>query len=335
MTRPELTLIEGGDDSARQATRWFVRMRADDATEAERTQWQAWLRADASHRAAYARVEHLWSSLGGHAHAPEIAECMRQLAHAASRPTARAWHRISLAASLLVVLGALWLAWPATAPADPVEHATARGERRSIELTDGSVVDLDAATRIRVAFDRHERIVTLVEGRAFFRVAKDPARAFRVRSDLGAIEALGTQFDVSRLPDALDVGLYEGRVALLPQAAADQSARPLGTLAAGQRARLSGDGVTMMPGSVAGNAAPEWMSGRLVFDDTPLSEAVADFNRYSAQPLVVADPAVGARRISGVFRGEDPQGFIEALHEVYGIGGQQRADGARILGGTQ
>ena len=72
MSRPDLTLIDGGDGVDQQATRWFVRLRADDASEGDRRAWQQWLEASRDHRDAYARVEALWSSFGDFAASPEI-----------------------------------------------------------------------------------------------------------------------------------------------------------------------------------------------------------------------------------------------------------------------
>ncbi|MPS33682.1 MAG: FecR/PupR family sigma factor regulator, partial [Stenotrophomonas sp.] len=71
MSRPDTSAHDGCNLVEQQATAWFVRMRADDASERDRQAWQQWLHADPVHRTAYGRIEALWSSLGEFATAPE------------------------------------------------------------------------------------------------------------------------------------------------------------------------------------------------------------------------------------------------------------------------
>jgi len=215
---------------------------------------------------------------------------------------------------------------------EEMAYRTAVGERRSLQLDDGTRIDLDAGTQLRVRYDRGSRHVALDHGRAFFQVAKDAARPFDVVTDAGAVRALGTQFEVSQVAGAADVALYEGRVELRANAGAQAPARRLGLLSPGQQARLSAGRMRMRTATVAAGAQPAWLSGRLVFSDTPLAEAVAEFNRYSTNRVVLADPALGAQRVSGVFRGDDVHGFIGALGEVYGIPEHHTANGTHVLG---
>ncbi|NCT69354.1 MAG: FecR family protein [Xanthomonadaceae bacterium] len=336
MSRPDLTLIDGGDGVDQQATRWFVRLRADDASEGDRRAWQQWLEASGDHRDAYARVEALWSSFGDFATSPEIG---RRIAEAPRAPqttpvqarTARRRWPAAMAATLALLAVGTFASLRLTAPTEAA-YRTAVGERRSVQLDDGSRVDLDAGTHLSVRYDGGGRHIVLEQGRAFFQVAKDAARPFDVVTDAGSIRALGTQFEVSQVAGAADVALYEGSVELRARAAAEAPAQRLGVLVPGQQARLSAGRMQMRATTVAAGARPAWLSGRLVFSDTPLAEAVAEFNRYSTNRVVLADPALGAQRVSGVFRGDDVDGFIGALGEVYGIPEHHTANGTHVLG---
>jgi transmembrane sensor len=337
MSRPDLTLIDGGDSIDQQATRWFVRLRADDVSEADRQAWRQWLQASQAHRDAYAQVEALWSSFGDFAAAPElgarIADATRTATPAPPRRATvarRRWPAAMAATVALLAVGA-FVALRYTAPAEAA-YRTAVGERRSVQLDDGTRVDLDAGTQLSVRYDRDGRRVTLEQGRAFFQVAKDAARPFDVVTDAGGVRALGTQFEVSQVAGAADVALYEGSVELRARSGTRSPSRRLGVLVPGQQARLSGDRMQMRAALVAAGSRPGWLSGSLVFNDTPLSEAVAEFNRYSANRVVLADPALGAQRVSGVFRGDDVDGFIGALGEVYGIPEHHTANGTHVLG---
>ena len=335
MSRPDLTLIDGGDGVDRQATRWFVRLRADDASEGDRRAWQQWLEASRDHRDAYAREEALWSSFGDFAASPEIgariAEASRapQAAPVRVRGARRRWPAAMAATLALLAVGtfaALRLAAPKEAA-----YQTAIGERRSVQLDDGSRIDLDAGTQLGVRYDRGGRHIVLEQGRAFFQVAKDAARPFDVVTDAGSVRALGTQFEVSQVAGAADVALYEGSVELRARAAAEAPPQRLGVLVPGQQARLSAGRMQMRATTVAAGARPAWLSGRLVFSDTPLAEAAGEFNRYSPSPIVLQGEGIGDYRITGVFRGSDADGFIEALRDVYGIRSRREADGSRVL----
>lgn len=335
MSKPDFTLIDGSDRISQQASAWFARLRADDVSENERRQWQRWLAQDRAHRHAYERIEALWSSLGDFARAPEIEQHLRQApgpAHAVRVPARRPLRWLGAMAATLVAaaIGAFFVLEPQ--PAADIEYHTGVGERRSLQLEDGTRVDLDAGSQLRMRYDAQARRITLQQGRAFFQVSHDAKRPFTVMTEAGGVRVLGTQFEVSRLADAIDVSLFEGSVELLAAGADAQRTARVGLLVPGQKARMASNRMRLLPQTVALGGSPAWMTGRLVFNDTPLAEALAEFNRYSRQPLVLADPALGTHRVSGVFRGEDAEGFVEALREVYGIQEHHTAEGAHVLG---
>src|SRR4029077_4111574 len=99
-------------------------------------------------------------------------------------------------------------------------YATGTGEQRTVDLTDGSKVELNARSRIRVRFSHSGREGDLLEGQALFKVAKDAGRPFVVKSDAARVTAVGTEFDVYRKSSGTTVTVIEGRVAVLsPQEA--------------------------------------------------------------------------------------------------------------------
>lgn len=334
MSRPDTPAHDGGNPVEQQATAWFVRLRADDTSERDRQAWQRWLHADPLHQAAYGRIEALWSSLGEFATAPELAVRVprpRPRAAAHRVPRRRRW--LGAAAAALVLACAGGMAFVLLPPrAVESSYRTAIGERRSLQLEDGTRVDLDADTRVQVRYDPRGRLVRLDGGRAFFRVARDSERPFVVQTAAGSVRALGTQFEVSQLGQAADVTLYEGSVELRGGNDAARPAARLGVLVPGQRARMAAQRMQVTDAAVAAGSAPGWLSGRLVFNDTPLPEAVAEFGRYSFKPVLLADPGLASYRVSGVFRGEDVDGFIQALGEVYGIPEHHTANGSHVLG---
>ena len=337
MTRPELTLIHTNDPAGQEAAAWFARLRADDVSQADIERHGRWIESAPEHRAAYQRVEQLWSSLGRFAHNPELERLMQPPPRASVQPPRtrrrKAWPWAALAATLFVAAFGTHqlLRQPAEPVVTVVDYATAHGERRSVELEDGTQMDLDASTRAQVRYSANARSVVLSSGRAYFDVAKDPARPFEVVSAQGRARALGTQFEAALQADSLDIALYEGRVALLTTGNGTQPPTQLGTLGPGEKARLSNARMALLPQRVESGGSPGWLTGNLVFNDTPLAEAVAEFNRYSTRPILLEGDAIRTQRVSGVFRGSDAEGFVEALRDVYGVREQRNADGAHVL----
>jgi len=103
-------------------------------------------------------------------------------------------------------------------------YSTATGEQRSVRLEDGSTLELNSQSKVRVRFTEHQRNIELIEGQALFRVAKDAARPFIVATDNTHVRAVGTQFDVYRKSSGTVVTVLEGHVAVLSDQAG--SAQP-------------------------------------------------------------------------------------------------------------
>ncbi|MFC4314224.1 FecR family protein [Steroidobacter flavus] len=207
------------------------------------------------------------------------------------------------------------------------QYSTAVGELDTISLADGSRVTLNTDTRIDVDLSNKERRIDLRRGEAFFVVAKDATRPFVVYVDDKRVTAVGTQFSVRRDADDIQVVVTEGHVQLEQASAvitlsklAGRPGRPATALAAGAIARTAKSDVL-----VQGGSAPEaeqllsWRNGYLVFEATPLADAVAEFNRYSARKIVIDDPSLSALRISGNFRSSNADGFLWLLKSGFHV----------------
>lgn len=137
----------------------------------------------------------------------------RARAHASSARTRewfRRWRRLAIAASILVILGGTLTMLEFSAPV----YTTAFGEQRSIQFEDGSTVELNSRSKIRVKYSKQERDVELIEGQALFHVAHDTSRPFIVAVGATRVRAVGTQFDVYKKSNGTVVTVVEGRVAV-------------------------------------------------------------------------------------------------------------------------
>ncbi|AFK52881.1 FecR family protein [Tistrella mobilis] len=284
----------------------FIRARDVDADPADRQALAEWAAADPAHEAALARVEAMW---GADAFAAALVRTMQPvMSGAARRPRRRAWP-LALAASVLLMIGiGAALDLPLRLRADAI---TATGERRLVVLADGSRVTLDTDSAIAVTIDETGRHLTLLEGRAFFEVTPDAARPFEVAAGPAKVRVTGTAFAVGFSDDdAVMVQVRSGRV----EAGAAGSSRALG---AGDALRLdgAGPGIVTRPDPAQGLG---WLDGRLVFVDRPLGDVLAELDRYLPGRILVTDPAIAARRVTGNYRLDDPAGSTLALAAVAG-----------------
>lgn len=323
---------ETHDDPDSAAATWFARLQGDDVSALDRRDFQSWLDADARHAAAWDAMRGTWSGLSDLENDPALA-ALRADALSADQP--RRFDRRALglaAAGLVAVVGGGLLSArllgggkpPAPAADEPV-FTTAVGERSTFRLADNSVVTLGTDSTVRVNHWDRERRLTLLRGQAFFQVAKDPSRPFIVTAGDKQVIAVGTAFDVRLDPGKLSVTLVEGRVRI---AGASPKGRRRVEMAAGSRF-VAADPADWSIRAVDTAKESAWLQGRLVFDSEPLSAVVAEMNRYSERKLSLADPALGATPVSGVFKTGQVDAFVAAL-KTYGLADVGRADDQRV-----
>jgi transmembrane sensor len=230
------------DQTAEEAGLWDARLRAPDCTDADRARFAQWRDADAAHLAAFERLQTIVASLRSEMSRADV----RALRDAALRARPRHQWRLSLlvAACLatIAVATAVWTELPAVMSFAPLrslvaftgritgtdsdeQYSTGVGQRSTVTLRDGSSVELNARTRVRVNFTQTQRRIELVDGQALFNVAKNPHRPFIVRAGNREIVAIGTAFDVRLDAAYLRVTLIEGKVAVSTQSLLPVSAR--------------------------------------------------------------------------------------------------------------
>ena len=231
----------------------------------------------------------------------------------------------SIAASIVLVTAALATYLLASGGV----YATTLGEQRSLALADGSTVQLNSLSRIRVRYSDHERTVDLLQGQALFRVAKDAARPFVVRSDETRVKAVGTQFDVYRKVDGTVVTVVEGSVALTEgrrePADNNQPNQGSGTALPATIVLAAGEQITVTPNAARRTPHPNlagataWTQRQLVFDSASLGDVAGEFNRYNERKLIIDASALGTLHISGVFSSTDPASLIRFLRDRPGL----------------
>jgi len=222
----------------------------------------------------------------------------------------------AMAASLIIatVMGAGWLFLANGASS----YTTKVGALSTVPLSDGSKITLNTNTQIRVALNASERRIELDKGEAFFEVAKDSARPFVVEIADKLVIAVGTKFSVRRENDDIRVLVTEGRVKI--ERGGSSARTPETQLAAGSEARTAQAAVLVdQPAPMEVEQLLSWRTGYIIFRDTSLADAVADFNRYTNRKIVIEDPAIEHIRIGGNFRSDNVDAFLSLIQSGFPI----------------
>jgi len=354
-----MDLSERRKRATQEATQWWFVLDSE-PTQAERERYTDWLRESPVHIAEMMRIARVQQALELFEEWPDLppytpgevpaaadrsnvislpldrSVSENSTAAAPSQPkrerSPRRTQAPSAVAAVLccIAVGAAWFYPSYVGKVVQTEQA----ERHQLTLTDGSEIELDPQTRLRIRFGSDSRRVYLEHGRALFRVASDPGRPFLVQTDDTAVRALGTAFAVERQPQAVVVTVAEGKVAvfntLRPQAPAALSTKRRRSsdereggsapvyLTANQQLTVDRSGTVVPVHNIDSHRALAWADGKLVFQDDPIATAVAEFNRYNRIQLRVNDPLLANRPVTGTFNASEPESFAAFIQFVAG-----------------
>jgi transmembrane sensor len=324
-----------------EAVYWVVRLSSDQRTRADAEAFRAWLEENSAHAEAYADCAAFWDRVRDLSAIDEAHEILTPL-RAPMRSGLRFKRRIAIFGGLSAALAAVIAAVVVSVMLSGQQRLqTAPGEQKRVRLADGTVVLLNTDSWLRVKFDASERRLFLDRGQVFFEVVEDKGRPFRVFAGNEEVRAIGTAFEVRRIGDNVRVTLQEGRVAIYHRGAAQvgiggSPTRNTGAESVGASRASAGDlqpVVILSPGEQAVLASAEpitvrevdprkvqaWRYGRMILDDAPLGETVADLNRYGGTQIVLADPKLASLRVSGVFHTGRPDDFVEAITSAFPV----------------
>lgn len=298
---------------------WLVLLQGDSVTEDDWRDFDAWLTASPAHAMAYDQAQAFDQRLDLDARLAERARpAIAPVAAAAAstnviplRPTRRIWlWSAGSAIAAAFVAGAILLPAGGFLGGREIHYATGVGERRTIALEDGSRIELNAASRLTVRFERNIRHVRLDDAQAFFDVAKDSRRPFLVEAGDSQVRVVGTQFDVRHRDGQLAVAVQRGLVEVRAASAPPVRLRP-------------GQGLSHIEGQDDARAATVpvdevtgWRQGRLIYRDRPLSEIVGDLNRLFPRPVKLADARAANMRLSGVLIVDEQDAMVSRLSHL-------------------
>jgi transmembrane sensor len=331
---------DSGDGSSADAARlndaaaWHARLHHEASAESTWIEFAAWLEADSDNRAAFDLVEDLYFALEeAEPHLTPVIDIARNanvlplVAGAAARRFPVRAGAIGLglmAASLLVAI-----AIKSGDVAEHVDHyATAPGEKRTVVLADGSIIELNTDSAIAVAFNRDDRKVALEHGEAAFRVGKDSSRPFLVTVGDRDVRDIGTIFNVLSDSGRIVVTVAAGKVAVSPHDSAAQPA-PVSLVAGDQLMIQAGHADAVRRTDPA--MAMAWREGYLTYKEAPLSLVVSDLNRYFPNRIVLRDSDTGLRRFSGAIKVDNADAVVTRLTELLPLIVDRSGDGVITL----
>lgn len=196
--------------------------------------------------------------------------------------------------------------------------STGPGEWQTATLADGTIVHAGPRTRLSVNITDRERVLRLAHGEVMVHVTRDHARPFFVRTDIATARAVGTAFAVQRTdPNRVSVTVKEGLVDVVRAPREIRTAPTLSAgesilLKAGERTQVTPDGAPLRAQHVDVERELAWVGGKLVFNGT-VAEAIRELNLRNRIQIELLEPAIGERRMVGVFDAADPMAFAKTL----------------------
>lgn len=295
------------DSLLQQASRWHAIASGRDLSADESRSLDVWLAQHPSHRLAYADV-------CAAAFALEQVPQVQGLAAAAPRRSAswtRPLLRWSLAASpLLLVLGLVF--GPRVQPTWQnlnSDFHTAIGTAQAHTLSDGSVLQLDTDSAVRVRMSDNRRDIELLRGRLAIAVAKDASRPLHVTAGGVDAMAVGTRYVVNRADTGTEVGVHEGIVRVTTGKGVPVELR------AGQQAFVATDADSASLGQLARNS-DDFTRGVLSVEQMPLRQVLAELDRYLPERVVLSNDSQADMPITATLPLDDPQAALRVVAQT-------------------
>lgn len=310
-------------DLSRQATAWLVQLEDEPDNEVLRVQFIDWLATSPAHLAAWEETENVSALMTAAGPLPRLMPSLPAV-------RAPAWfRRLPSAKTLAAVALAACFAWilaPDLSLRLRSDEITRTAELRIVRLKDGSTVHLAPVTAIAFTNGAKGRTLDLLQGEAWFDVAHDKARPFRVMTGNSTVTVLGTAFSVRKTESGTDVAVQRGRVAVTTPDAG-QAVRV--ELDPGQSFSLS-EGVATR-GAIRPDRVASWRGGVAIVNDQPIGDVIDRLRPWYKGYIIARGAGLKSRRVSGIYDLRDPDRALEALARAHKVTVSQVSPWLRIV----
>ncbi len=284
---------------AEQAMFWYLELLEPQVSEDTRLACHDWRRAHPLHEQAWQRAQNLGQRMG------EVRQ-QRSLASATLTAAGRARRRAAKQLAILLLAGAGAWSLRQSGLVQPLlaDHRSGVGQRRSVELVDGTRIQLNTDTAIDIAADRESRRIDLLRGEILVTLGQDPqARRLRIETAQGAVSALHGRISVRQREDYTQVALLQGEARVEPRNG------PPRMLAVAERVNFTDREIFSRRGTDADLA---WTEGMIVADGQRLADFLVELSRYRPGHLG-CDPALAELRVSGTYPLDDTDRVLAAV----------------------
>ena len=285
-----------------QALDWLIVMGSP--SEEQSRQFHEWLAADPLHAEAFAKAQAIWDG-------PQVVQSAQNLAAQPAKVSVLARlrpHWKPLATAAVLILGLFSFSnVPMRLQAD---HLTVVGERQRLQLEDGSKVLLNTNSAFSSTINDQQRVARLYQGEAFFEVPANRDQALEI--DAGPVKASvrDTDFAVRYLDGVAQVRVQRGDVDLR---ATRDDARV--RLSAGESIRIGPNGFDR-PAKLDAATDLAWVDGRLVFENCPLSQVLAELRRYYPGWIINNNEQLADVAVTGNYRLDQPLDVVRSLAHI-------------------
>ncbi len=337
-----------------QAGFWVFTQHSGEWTTAGEQQLQDWLTQNENNRLEYERALKLWQQLdqlkSATFPARQAAQQIRAK-HIQRKQRIRKVQRTGLM-GLLVLTTTFGL----TEYLLTDSYSTAQGERKSIDLADGSKITLNTDTRLSVKMTGNRRVINLEKGEVYVNVAHEIDRPFDVIAGNGRIHDIGTSFNVYSANNMTQVTVVEGKVEVIPDSKIT-GARWLDhvisrsafwlylnstpktnenvALGLGEQITYDNQGKVNAPMAINPTNIIAWRSGRLVFEMAPLEAVLNQVQRYHQVSFQYSGEAIKQIRVSASFEIDNLPKILNTLQAAFPIKTQQFQDGKIMVSTTR
>ncbi len=300
-------------DTDLAAADWVQRRHLWAWTQADQIEFDTWLSETDSNRIAYIRQDAIWNTAG------RLTALRRHLPMrpAASAPRPAKWTLLRSVAAATVVCAVGFMGFAYLDRPSDTTYVTPVGGHKIISLADGTRIELNTDSALRISSGAVRR-VTLLRGEAYFDVYHNSRDPFAVTANGYRITDLGTKFSVRASAETVRVSLLEGSAVVAPVTGLKEHRSALlmpGDVAIASPSKLTVEKEPMA--SVASSLG--WRRGVLIFKDTELADAAAEFNRYNTRKIRLGDPAVARLKINGTFQAENAELFASSVQDLFGL----------------
>jgi transmembrane sensor len=318
-------------EAAHQAASWFVRLQSADASGDDWLAFETWLGASPANIGAYERLEQIWIDVEADPQAfrrsldlgSQPPGARRARTGSGQTVSRRGWIAAvgALAASLVLAIG---VADRPQAPAPGLVLRTAPGEMRQFTLADGTKINLNAGSVVRVSLDRDARRVAMSDAEAVFDVAHDARRPFLITSGDREVRVVGTLFNLRQRAGRMALSVRRGVVEVRPSGAPGAAAT---RVTVGQQLAHTVGGETTLAADDRSEAAFAWTSGQLIYRDQTLEEVAADLSRRFATQVRADDARTASLRFSGVLVLDNEPAVLRRIEAFAPVKAVRTADG--------